>query len=349
MKFTQTLSINSLSLRWSPQTNPHLHILDQQLLPQVEQWVPIHDADEMIEAIQKLKVRGAPLIGLSAAFAVAQMAQEQATRDELLDASEKLIQARPTAVNLTNILRRLQDVIRNAVSINMAQILLHESLKMAEEDYELCEAMATHGSALVSDGDHVLTHCNTGGLATLGIGTALGVIRRAHELGKNIHVYVSETRPLLQGARLTSWELQKLKIPYTLITDNMAGHLMGQGKIQKVFVGCDRIATNGDFANKIGTYSLAVLAHYHKLPFFVVGPSTTLDKQCDSGDKIPIEQRDSDEVRGVHGAFGKVEWAPSLCDVYNPSFDVTPASLVSGWIMDQGVYTRSHVLGGAFV
>ncbi|OFZ80758.1 MAG: S-methyl-5-thioribose-1-phosphate isomerase [Bdellovibrionales bacterium RIFOXYD1_FULL_55_31] len=193
----------------------------------------------------------------------------------------------------------------------------------------LCEAMAEHGSALIQDGDSILTHCNTGGLATAGIGTALGVIRRAHEQGKRLHVYVDETRPLFQGARLTAWELQKLGIPYTLICDNMAASLMGQGKVSRIFVGADRIARNGDAANKIGTYSLAVQAAYHRIPFYVVAPRTTLDEKCATGKDIPIEERAPDEVRGGH--------SPKFAPVYNPAFDVTPRTLITELILDSGL------------
>jgi methylthioribose-1-phosphate isomerase len=195
-----------------------------------------------------------------------------------------------------------------------------------EEDVALCEALAERGAPLLADGDSILTHCNAGGLVTAGVGTALGVVRRAHEQGKRLHVYVDETRPLLQGARITAWELGKLGIPHTLICDNMAASLMAQGKIQKVVVGADRIAKNGDFANKIGTYGVAVLAHHHKIPFYTVAPRTTFDPSCATGRDIPIEERAPDEVRA-----GK---SPPDCRVYNPAFDVTPRELITAVVLD---------------
>jgi methylthioribose-1-phosphate isomerase len=212
------------------------------------------------------------------------------------------------------------------------------------QDQDLCEQIANHGSELISEGDHVITHCNTGGLATAGLGTALGVLIKSHQQNKNIHVYVDETRPLLQGARLTTWELEKHGVPYTLICDNMAATLMKSGKINKAIVGADRIATNGDFANKIGTYSLALLSKHHNIPFYVAAPSTTLDKNCNSGEGIEIEQRNPSEVRGGHGHFGSVRWAPRNAATFNPAFDVTEADLVSAWVLDSGIYQEPNFL-----
>ncbi|MGZ3690948.1 MAG: S-methyl-5-thioribose-1-phosphate isomerase, partial [Pseudobdellovibrio sp.] len=218
------------------------------------------------------------------------------------------------------------------------------AVRIFNEDVELCEKMAANGATLINDGDQILTHCNTGGLATAGVGTALGVIRKAHEQGKKIHVYVDETRPLLQGGRLTAWELSKLNIPCTLITDNMAAHLMSLKKINKAIVGSDRIAVNGDFANKIGTYSVAVNCHYHQIPFYVAAPYTTVDPECANGSQIPIEQRNKKEVQG----YGELLWAPHEVAVYNPSFDVTPHKLVSAWILDKKVYYQKDVDQGVF-
>ncbi len=194
----------------------------------------------------------------------------------------------------------------------------------------------------------LLTHCNTGGLATAGVGTALGVIARAHQQGNVANVWVGETRPLLQGGRLTAWELGELAIPFQLITDSMAASLMASGQVDAVWVGADRIAANGDVANKIGTYSLAVLAHYHQIPFYVAAPHTTLDRQCVSGRDIPIEQRAASEVTGAAGSFGSVQWAPVAATVCNPAFDVTPAALISGWVLDTGVVTPEAVAAGIF-
>ena len=212
--------------------------------------------------------------------------------------------------------------------------IISEAENIFEEDQQLCKKMGENGAKFIEDGNSILTHCNTGGLATAGIGTALGVIRTASEQGKKIHVYVDETRPLLQGARLTTWELEKLNIPYTLICDNMAAQLMAKKKIQKIFVGADRIAANGDFANKIGTYSLAVLAKFHQIPFFTVAPYSTIDLHCPNGSEIPIEERKSGEVLGY---LDEVQWAPKRAFVHNPAFDVTPVHLVTAIITDEGI------------
>jgi methylthioribose-1-phosphate isomerase len=241
-------------------------------------------------------------------------------------AAQNLREARPTAVNLMNAVDRLADALAQPTAASRTAALVAEAESIFDEDVALCAAMGQRGADLIQDGDSVLTHCNTGGLATAGIGTALGAVRRAHEQGKRIHVFVDETRPLLQGARLTAWELGKLKIPYTLICDNMAGFLMSQGKINRIFVGADRIAANGDVANKIGTYSVAVLAHHHRVPFYVVAPRTTLDAACPSGKMIPIEQRKPEEVRA-----GK---SPADCAVWNPAFDVTPRELITAIVLD---------------
>lgn len=298
--------------------------LDQTRLPHEEIWMECATPEAMIELIQRLAIRGAPLIGVAAALALGQFAESSASLDAVILAARKLRAARPTAVNLMWAMDRM--VLKKDPKKIHLEELAAEAEAIFAEDVALCEAMAERGAPLIQDGDSVLTHCNTGGLATVGVGTALGVIRRAHEQGKKIHVYVDETRPLLQGARLTTWELEQLKIPYTLICDSMAGFLMSQGKVNKVFVGSDRIARNGDFANKIGTYSLAVLAHHHKVPFYTVAPETTLDLNCPSGKEIPIEQRNPEEVRA-----GK---SPANCAVWNPSFDVTPRELITGIVLN---------------
>jgi len=226
--------------------------------------------------------------------------------------------------------------------------LVAEAERLVAEDKQLCERIAGAGSALVMPGSRILTHCNTGGLATAGAGTALGVIARAHQQGNIATVWVDETRPLLQGGRLTAWELGELGIPYQLITDSMAASLMAKGQVDAVWVGADRIAANGDVANKIGTYSLAVLATFHGIPFYVAAPHTTLDLHCPNGDAIPIEQRAASEVTGAAGRFGAVQWAPRDAQVYNPAFDVTPAELISGWVLDTGVVTPQAVAEGVF-
>jgi len=221
-----------------------------------------------------------------------------------------------------------------------------KALELFDKEVKMNDAMAKFGASLVRDGEGILTHCNTGSLATPGKGTALGVIREAFAQGKKIHVYVDETRPLLQGGRLTAYELERAGIPYTLICDNMAATLMRQGKIQRIFVGSDRIALNGDFANKIGTYSVAVLAHYHHIPFHTVAPTSTVDFNCTDGSNIPIEERKKEEVLGASGSFGSVLWAPKNAQTYNPAFDVTPVDLVESIILDTGIYTQKELKNG---
>lgn len=321
-------------------TNGILKIIDQQKLPQVEEWLTIENPEQAFAAIKALKVRGAPLIGVFAALALADFANTNENQEDIRNTAEYLRSSRPTAVNLMNALDRMlaTDLSKEA--------LREEAYHIFEEDVELCEKMAIAGAALVEDGDRILTHCNAGSIATVGLGTAIGVIIKAHQQGKNIHVYVDETRPLLQGGRLTAWEMKKHGIPYTLICDNMAASLMAEKKIDKIFVGSDRIAINGDFANKIGTYSVAVCAHYHGIPFYPVAPITTLDKECESGKMIPIELRKPEEVRGVEGHFGNICWAPEDALVYNPAFDVTPVDLVTGMIIDEHFFSQQQLKDG---
>ena len=341
-----TINLKSLALKFSYNSDSlHLSLLDQTLLPHQEKWLDIKTTDQMIDAIKKLQVRGAPLIGVAASLQLAQAAFLDFDIDALGKQADALYAARPTAVNLMNCIDRMK---KNLISEKSKSSFIQTAIDLFKEDVELCEKISLHGAILINDGDNILTHCNTGGLATAGFGTALGIIRKASESGKKIHVYVDETRPLLQGARLTTWELEKLNIPCTLITDNMAAQLMSLGKIDKVFVGSDRIAVNGDFANKIGTYSVAVNCHYHKIPFYVAAPFTTVDPACRDGKDIPIEQRTADEVRGAQGSFGDVSWAPEKVNVYNPSFDVTPAKLITGWVMDKGVFKQEDILKGCF-
>lgn len=320
-----------------------LWILDQTQLPQKEVWLASPSAETMIQIIRELKVRGAPLIGVAAALQLGHMAEQGATAEQLEKALWALREARPTAVNLMNAMDRML----KALHAHGPKGILPEAELFCREDVELAEGMANNGAKLIQDGENVLTHCNTGGLATVGVGTALGVVIRASAQGKRVHVYVDETRPLLQGGRLTTWELHQNKIPYTLICDNMAAFLMQKGKVDRVLVGADRIATNGDFANKVGTYGLAVLCRFHGIPFYVVAPHTTVDLQCKHGADIPVEERAAHEVRGVRGAFGGVEWAHPEASVWNPAFDVTPESLVTAWVLDRGVFLRDDVQNGA--
>ena len=336
------IKLRSLALEADiSENNFSIRLLDQTLLPHQEIWLDIKTNEQMIEAIKTLRVRGAPLIGVVAGVMIGKLAAENHSQEDLLKQAQELYEARPTAVNLMICVDRMTKLIRDNFN---SEKIVELAIQIFNEDVELCEKMAANGAALIENGDQVLTHCNTGGLATAGVGTALGVLRKAHEQGKNIHVFVDETRPLLQGGRLTAWELKKLNIPFTLITDNMAAHLMSLRKITKAIVGSDRIAVNGDFANKIGTYSVAVNCHYHKIPFYVAAPYTTVDPECADGTKIPIEQRSSREVQG----YANLQWAPKDINVYNPSFNVTPHELVSAWILDKAVYTQKDVDAGVF-
>ncbi|RDT56053.1 S-methyl-5-thioribose-1-phosphate isomerase [Escherichia coli] len=336
----QTLQTTSLRV-----VDNQLFILDQQALPQEKRWLPADSVPSLVDHIHALRVRGAPLIGLSASLLLALLAEKGEDRDTLARSLETLRASRPTAVNLMNNLDRMKRALAQA---DFVPALLAEALRLIEEDKALCDSIAQAGSTLVKPGSRLLTHCNTGGLATAGVGTALGVIALAHQQGKVTNVWVDETRPLLQGGRLTAWELGELGVPYQLITDSMAASLMAKRQVDAIWVGADRIAANGDVANKIGTYSLAVLAKFHGIPFYVAAPQTTLDPNCPNGEAIPIEQRAAGEVTGVAGSFGAVQWAPVNAQVYNPAFDVTPASLISGWVLDSGVVTPEQVSGGYF-
>jgi methylthioribose-1-phosphate isomerase len=310
--------------------NNVLFLLDQTQLPHSEVWVGCELEKNIIEAILQLKVRGAPLIGL-AASAFWELQKENGLNEAELHAlAARLLETRPTAVNLRNNLE--------------AMLGGTDWFDLAKEDIELCERMAEAGGSLIKRGDQLLTHCNTGGLATLGVGTALGVIKKAHADGKDIHVWVDETRPLLQGGRLTAWELDQAKVSHQIICDSMAAQLMKTGKVDHVFVGADRICSNGDFANKIGTYSLAVLCKHHSIPFTVVAPTTTVDHSTLKGDDIVIEERPAAEVKGFAHPHKGVSWSPEASKVFNPAFDVTPAELVSHWVVDGSVINdASHL------
>ena len=323
--------------------NNTLSVLDQYLLPHQQVWHECDDVDTMRDLILSLKIRGAPLIGLGASLLVAHLAEQGTAKATLARAIDDLEATRPTAVNLMHCMAKLRIALQQD---DYVTAVVTAAVTLFNEDIALCESMANHGAALVNSGDNILTHCNTGALATAGIGTALGVIYKAQQQYGDIHVWVDETRPLLQGGRLTAFELERWQVPYTLICDNMAASLMAAGKVDKIFVGADRIAANGDFANKVGTYNLAVLAHFHNIPFYVVAPLTTLDVNTACGAEIEIEQRNSAEVRGVSGSFGEALWAPTNANVYNPAFDVTPAKLITGWVLDTGVYNQQQVLAG---
>lgn len=319
-----------------------VRLIDQRRLPLEFTVLECRDYRQVAEAIRTLAVRGAPAIGVAAAAGLALAARELAERPAaefwsgLEAAAEHLRQTRPTAVNLFWAIDRAMAFARSlgdAPPAQVAQDLHAYTVRLAEEDVSTNRRMAELGRELIRDGDGVLTHCNTGSLATVDWGTALGVIRAAHEQGKRIHLYVDETRPVLQGARLTAWEALQYGIPATLITDNMAGHFMRLGKIQICFVGADRIAANGDTANKIGTYSVAVLAREHGIPFYVVAPTSTVDLSIPSGEQIPIEERKHEEVTHIGG----VQVAPTGIGVANPAFDVTPARYITGIITEQGI------------
>jgi methylthioribose-1-phosphate isomerase len=319
-----------------------VRLIDQTRLPNEEVYVECRTIEEVAEAIQKLRVRGAPAIGIAAAMGLAMAAQgiQAGAFEEFFRALEGmgafLIRTRPTAVNLAWAVRRLLSIAQKQRDLSLAEIkasLVAEAQAMRDEDIRINRAMGRHGQSLVPNPARVLTHCNAGGLATAGYGTAVGVIRAAVEAGKRIMVWVDETRPLLQGARLTAWELQRAGIPATLITDNMAAHFMGRGQVDLVVVGADRIARNGDVANKIGTYGVALLARAHGIPFYVAAPISTLDLDLTDGSQIPIEERAPEEV--TH--HGGRQLAPAGIRVANPAFDVTPASFVDAIITERGV------------
>jgi methylthioribose-1-phosphate isomerase len=321
-----------------------VRLLDQSKLPGSVEFLDCRDYQTVAEAIRTLKVRGAPAIGVTAAMGVALGAQKINASDyptfwqAVVKICDELAATRPTAVNLFWALERMKVKLVSLQTEPVSaikQALELESQAILEEDIALCKTMGRHGAELIHDGETVLTHCNAGSLATAGYGTALGVIRAAWEQGKRINVIADETRPVLQGARLTAWELMQDQIPVTLITDNMAGSLMRQGKIHLCIVGADRIAANGDVANKIGTYSVAVLAKAHHIPFYVAAPYSTIDLNTKSGEEIPIEQRNASEVTTIHGSHPV---APQDVPVYNPAFDVTPAELIAGIITERGVF-----------
>ncbi|MBX3124421.1 MAG: S-methyl-5-thioribose-1-phosphate isomerase [Nitrospira sp.] len=330
-----------------------VRLLDQSRLPSQVEFLDCRDYRSVAQAIRELKVRGAPAIGVTAAMGVALGAQsvdadEYSSFVKQVDAiCDHLAASRPTAVNLFWAIARMKQKLASLKGMPIVEIkrdLIRESQSILDEDIALCKAMGRHGATVIQNGQTILTHCNAGALATAGYGTALGVIRAAWEQGKQIRVIADETRPVLQGARLTAWELMQDKIPVTLITDNMAGSLMRQGNIQVCVVGADRIAANGDVANKIGTYSVAVLARAHGIPFYVAAPYSTIDLATKTGAEIPIEERNPLEVTSIHGSHPV---APSGVAVYNPAFDVTPAELITGIITERGIFKPGE-LAGAF-
>jgi len=315
-----------------------VRFLDQTRLPQEEIWIETADYEDIAEAIRRLQLRGAPLIGVAAAYGIALAARAadggRDFRERIQQAADVLLATRPTAVNLSWAVRRMLRVLDGATGPGDArQRLAAEALRIHEEDIEANRRIGRYGADLLAGGASVLTHCNAGSLATGGYGTALGVVRAAWEQGKLSHVYATETRPLLQGARLTAWELRREGIPFTLIADTAAGSIMRRGLVGAVVVGADRIAANGDTANKIGTYQLAVLARESGLPFYVAAPTSTIDLSAPSGDAIPIEERSPDEVIRLRG----VDIAPAGTQAANPAFDVTPHRFIHAIITENGV------------
>ncbi|MGH8016059.1 MAG: S-methyl-5-thioribose-1-phosphate isomerase, partial [Candidatus Zixiibacteriota bacterium] len=313
-------------------------IIDQTVLPAKLKYLKLDDYQKVISAIKKMQIRGAPAIGIAAAYGLA-MAVSKAKKFDKAFVSKvagELKDSRPTAVNLFWAVDRMMRTLKkeSPQTLTAAQkILWAEAARIHDEDRQMCLEIGKNGSAFIKDGDTILTHCNTGALATGGIGTALGIIYFSRDQGKKIQIYADETRPVLQGARLTAWELMQEKIPVTLICDSAAGVLLQKGKIQHVIVGADRITENGDVANKIGTYSLAVLAQKHGVPFYVAAPTSTFDSSIESGNEIKIEERSPSEIIN---AFGKAT-APKNVKVFSPAFDITPRDLVSYYITDKGI------------
>jgi methylthioribose-1-phosphate isomerase len=335
-------------IEWVGDLDGYVRLLDQTALPGHVEYRECRTVEEIWEAIHSLRVRGAPAIGIAAAMGVVlgmQNWQRFHPRDywvRLREVCSYLRTSRPTAVNLFWALERMEQRVQSLTEPFAprmpTQMLLEEALKIQEEDRQMCRAIGQVGAPLIRDGMGVLTHCNAGSLATAEFGTATAVFYTAAAQGRRFRVYADETRPLLQGARLTAWELAQHGLDVTLICDSMAGLVMKEGKIHLVVVGADRIAANGDTANKIGTYSVAVLAHAHGIPFYVAAPTSTFDLRIDSGDQIPIEHRDPKEI--THG-FG-TQIAPDGIDAYNPAFDVTPAHLIAGIITDRGLIQPVH-------
>jgi methylthioribose-1-phosphate isomerase len=330
------------TIRWEGGLDGAVELVDQTLLPEEFTYVRCETPEQMWEAIKVLRVRGAPAIGIAGAMGLVLGVRDSDADDfesflaDLRGVKEYLETSRPTAVNLFWALERMERTARENFDLSVPELkerLLGEAKRIREEDMQTCRRIGRNGAELLRDGDAVLTHCNAGGLATADYGTALAVIFAAVEQGKAISAYADETRPLLQGARLTTWELKQAGVPVTLICDNMAAQVMREGKVDAVIVGADRIAANGDVANKVGTYGLSVLARHHGIPFYVAAPVSTFDLELASGEEIPIEERDPEEVT----RWGGRVIAPEGIDVYTPAFDVTPAAHVTAIITEKGV------------
>jgi methylthioribose-1-phosphate isomerase len=335
-------AIKMRTVFWEDNT---LKLIDQRRLPASLEVVSCHTHQQVIDAIHNMVVRGAPAIGVAAAFGLALGAFESSAQSsnaflaDLEKTASALKMARPTAVNLSWALEKELSVVKDALEGKNLQALrilvLEEAQRIADDDIKRNKRMGQHGAVLIDDGDTIITHCNTGALATVDWGTALGVVRVAHDQGKHIQVLVDETRPRLQGARLTGWELQQYGIPYEIISDNMAGHFLHTGQAQKVIFGADRIAANGDIANKIGTYMLALAAHDNGIPVYSVAPTSTIDLSLLDGTKIPIEERDPDEVLGIQ--FHGERVVPQGATARNPAFDITPGRLITAIVTENGI------------
>ncbi|MFZ0034518.1 MAG: S-methyl-5-thioribose-1-phosphate isomerase [Sedimentisphaerales bacterium] len=338
------------AIKWIGGIDGFLELIDQRRLPGEFVRLQCRDIEQLYEAVKTLTVRGAPAIGVAGAYGLVLAAQKLDTRCPMTDAVERLKKAadylgssRPTAANLSWALDRVKNKAEGFVTSQtkanlreLQELVLGEANAICQEDVDMCRRIGENGQKFIKDGAAVLTHCNAGALATAGQGTALSIIFEAHKKGKKFKVYVDETRPLLQGARLTAWELKQAGIDVVVICDNMAGWLMKQGKINAVITGADRIAANGDAANKIGTYSLSVLAREHGIPFYLAAPSSTFDLSIKSGDQIPIEQRAADEVRFL----GDEKITPDGVDIYNPAFDVTDAKDITAIITERGIIEK---------
>ena len=323
--------------------NNRLKVIDQSVLPHKLRFICCSSVKAVWDIIRGMKIRGAPLLGVAAAYGVYLGVRNSKNLFKDLERVIKYLStSRPTARNLFWALERMKKiayVYKKEPAGKIKRILLKEAERILEEDKEICRKIGKFGKYLIKNNDRILTHCNAGGLATADYGTALGVIFAAHEEKKKIRVYADETRPVLQGARLTTWELMREGIDTTLICDNMAAHLMAKGEIDKVIVGADRIAKNGDTANKIGTYNLALLAHYHKVPFYVAAPTSTIDVRIKSGKGIIIEERCADEVRKIKDIY----ISPKRVKVYNPAFDVTPARFITAIVTEKGILRKPYV------
>lgn len=325
MAITIESKLNFKTLEWRGNA---LRLIDQRELPNILSYFDCCETEDFVFAIKELIVRGAPAIGITAAYAIALAAKRG---EDIIAAGSLLKASRPTAVNIAWAVDRMLKIA--AESNDDFERLEREAIAVHTEDAAMCRKIGEHGSALIKDGMNILTHCNAGALATGGIGTALGIIYTAHFAGKKIHIWVDETRPILQGARLTAWELARAGVPHTLLCDNMAANLMAQGRVDCVITGADRIAANGDIANKIGTYNLAVLCSYHKIPFYVAAPSSTFDDNTATGEQIKIEQRLPDEVKKIGG----LPIAPESTSAYNPAFDITPREMINAIISERGI------------